>query len=1478
MSSLNPRSAEIEEQERLSAIPDGLSQVSERGFREIIDALPAAIYTTDAKGRLTHFNPACVELSGRTPEIGSDHWCVTWKLYHPDGTPMPHDECPMAIALKEGRIVRGAEAIAERPDGTRIWFQPYPMPLRDAEGRVIGGLNMLVDITERKQAEARIQSDADALSRLNELSSRLWTLRSLREGLDEMLTATIDLLGADFGNIQILDTQRNVLLIEAQRGFQDEFLNFFREVSAEDGSCCGRALRSGERILVEDVETDPDFAPMLHVVRAAGYRAVQSTPLMGRDGRPLGMISTHFRAVHRPSKQDLRLLDLYARQASDFIERCRTDAQREAELTDTKLLADVSAEIVREDDVQVIYEKIMDAAVGIMRSDFASIQMLYPERYAPGSGGELRLLASRGFTPQAAKFLEWVCAESKCTRAIALATGKRCIDADIANSQFLADTADQEAYLQAGIGACQSTPLISRTGKLVGVISTYWNKPHQPPERNLRLLDLLARQAADLIDRKKAEESLRESEGRSRQLANLLPVAVYTCDASGLITYYNPKAAELWGRAPKPGDSDERFCGSEQMVLDNGQVLPHDQCPMAVALHDGSSFRQASVNVRRPDGSMISVRVNIDPIKDAGGRIVGAINVFSDVTDLRRAEQALRESEHRFRSIFETVGVSLWQEDFSEVKGALDRLKEQGVSDFRTYFAEHPEFVRQAIGMVKLDDVNAASLRLFGASEKEQLLESLDRIFQPETEAVFVEKMLAIVEGRRRFESEAALRTLSGRRIDVFMTMTLPEAGERFDRVLVSLMDITERKQAELLLKSEKRALEMAAEGASLREVLEFLIGMVEAQSDGCLVASLALLNENQTHFSDSIAPKLPASYHQAVKGMAVASDTGSCCRAVLTGRPVIVPDVAADPQWSRFAAFLVPLGYRAAWSTLVKGSDGRVLGTFAIYYTQHPQEPKPSDQQFVEGITQTAALVIERARAEGLLREREELFHMLADNMAQLAWTCDQLGNITWYNQRWLDYTGLSFEEMKGWDWSKVQHPDHLERVVARVKRSVAAGEPWEDLFPLRRRDGQYRWFLSSAVPIRNEQGEIVRWFGTNTDVTEHRAAEEALRENDRRKDEFLAMLAHELRNPLAPIRNAAQLLKLTGSPDANQQWAFEVIERQTQHLTRLVDDLLDVSRITQGNITLQREPLVLSMIINRAVEASRPLVDARRHQLTVTLPPEPVRVEGDLTRLVQVISNLVNNAAKYTEESGCIRIEAAVEGGEAVVRVRDNGIGMPADLLPHVFDLFTQADRSFNRTQGGLGIGLTLVRRLVEMHGGRVEAQSEGPGRGSEFILRLPLAQVEASASVARRTELSTPNTGHRTPLRVLVVDDNVDSAEMMGFLLKLDGHETRLAYDGAAALTAARAFQPQVILCDIGLPGMDGYEVARQLRAQPAFKHARLIALSGYGQYKDRRRAKEAGFDYHLTKPVEPDSLTALLDSVSPDVLAINNGQEE
>jgi signal transduction histidine kinase/integral membrane sensor domain MASE1/CheY-like chemotaxis protein len=372
-------------------------------------------------------------------------------------------------------------------------------------------------------------------------------------------------------------------------------------------------------------------------------------------------------------------------------------------------------------------------------------------------------------------------------------------------------------------------------------------------------------------------------------------------------------------------------------------------------------------------------------------------------------------------------------------------------------------------------------------------------------------------------------------------------------------------------------------------------------------------------------------------------------------------------------------------------------------------------------------------------------------------------------------------------------------------------------------------------------------------------------LAEADRRKDEFLAVLAHELRNPLAPIRNALHILKMPAADAATVEHAKDMMGRQVQNLMRLVDDLLDVSRIMRGKIELRTERIDLAAAIERAVETAAPVIKEARHELTVSLPREPVFVHADPVRLAQAIANLLHNAAKYTEPGGRITLTGERDGEDAVVRVRDSGIGISAEMLPQIFGLFVQADRALNRAQGGMGIGLTLVRTLVELHGGGVQAHSEGPGKGSEFVIRLPALRGATCEPTGDRTasSVSAPNPPRH---RVLVVDDNVDAAESLAWVLRLSGQDVRVSHDGTAALDAARADRPDVIFLDIGMPGMDGYEVARQMRSDPTLCEAVLIALTGWGQEEDRRRSREAGFDHHMVKPVEPDAVQDLLRTAS------------
>jgi signal transduction histidine kinase/AmiR/NasT family two-component response regulator len=373
---------------------------------------------------------------------------------------------------------------------------------------------------------------------------------------------------------------------------------------------------------------------------------------------------------------------------------------------------------------------------------------------------------------------------------------------------------------------------------------------------------------------------------------------------------------------------------------------------------------------------------------------------------------------------------------------------------------------------------------------------------------------------------------------------------------------------------------------------------------------------------------------------------------------------------------------------------------------------------------------------------------------------------------------------------------------------------------------------------------------------ITDLQQAESALREADRRKDEFLATLAHELRNPLAPIRNAIQILHLKGSTREDWQSAADVIDRQSRQMTHLVDDLLDISRITRGKLALRMQPVKLREAIEGAIETSRPLIGARGHQLKVDLAEEDLILNGDLTRLSQILSNLLNNAAKFTEPGGTISLAAKRDSGEVLISVKDNGAGIPADVMPRVFQMFAQFDGHIDRSQGGLGIGLQLVKSLVEMHGGTIEASSAGAGQGSEFVVRLPLLLNSTVNVVDPRVAIETAANGR---LRVLIVDDNRDNVESLRLLLALMGHNVRVALEGLEGINVANEFRPDVVLLDIGMPNLDGHEVCRRIRARDWGRDMVLVAQTGWGQEEDRRRTQAAGFDYHLVKPIDHASLT-------------------
>jgi len=687
-------------------------------------------------------------------------------------------------------------------------------------------------------------------------------------------------------------------------------------------------------------------------------------------------------------------------------------------------------------------------------------------------------------------------------------------------------------------------------------------------------------------------------------------------------------------------------------------------------------------------------------------------------------------------------------------------------------------------------------------------------------------------------------------------------AGAAVGAVLV-FRDVTERKRAEEALRESEGRHRFLADLAAATQPLT---------DPGAVMGTTARL------LAEYLGVARCA--YAEVEAEAVFVITGDYCRGVpsIVGRwpvaafgpaleplmranePYVVTDVDADPragpdltayrQTDIRAVICVPL-YKA----------GKFAAAMAVHATA-PRHWTAAEVELVRTVVARCWESLERARTARGLRETADRLALALSAASLGVWSWDAATDLVMLSDRAAEVFGIPTDHAPTWAWLRgLLHADDRERARREVERAVAARDAYHVDYRVLRHGGGEVWVSARGRAQYDPDGRALGMFGVVQDITDRKRAEAATADADRRKDEFLATLAHELRNPLAPVRTGLQILGQTADAAAAAR-VRGMMDRQLAHTVRLIDDLMDVSRITTGKVTLRRERVALQAAVEVALEASRPQIEAARHALAVDLAPDPAWVDADITRITQVVTNLLTNAAKYTPEGGRITLAAGRDGDRAVVRVTDTGLGIPADMLAEVFEMFTQVNRTLDRSQGGLGIGLALVKRLVEMHGGTIAAASPGPGRGSTFTVRLPLAADDpAAAPPAATAERSPPGR-----LRVLVVDDNVDAADSLAMLLDLSGHETRAAYSGLAALDVVRGFVPDVAFLDLGLPGMDGHELARRFRQDPTLGAVTLVALTGWGSPDDRQKTRAAGFDHHVTKPAETAEVERLLGSIA------------
>jgi PAS domain S-box-containing protein len=793
------------------------------------------------------------------------------------------------------------------------------------------------------------------------------------------------------------------------------------------------------------------------------------------------------------------------------------------------------------------------------------------------------------------------------------------------------------------------------------------------------------------------------------------------------------------------------------------------------------------------------------------GMVGGALCVLTEVTQQVHAERALRRQADQLKQLFENAPGFMAVLDGPEHRFELAN---------KTY--------RQLIG--GRDPLGKPLRAVLPELESQGFLELLDSVYasaQP-----YIGRRLPVLLQR------VADAPLEERWVDFVYQPMFDQEG-RVRGIFVQGADVTDH------VESEKRCREAAEMAARQRDRLNTLLdtvpaGILIAEASGKLVSGNAAMDAiwganypMADNWQEYAAYKGWWADGSARHGQPVAAHEWPMTRA-LRGEEGIRDVIDIEPFDRPGLRRTVVIS-----AAPIRDAAGKVDGALLAHFD-----------------------ISEQMRADAALRESEIKFRAIANAIPHLVWSSLPDGTHDFFNDRWYEYTGLSTRPEESERWPQIVHPDDRGRASQLWRQALASGDPYEIEYRLHYHPtDEYRWCLTRAVPVNGPDGRLLRWLGTVTDVHEQRLTADELRRASEKKDEFLAMLAHELRNPLAPIKAAAHLLKLSGADNPRMGQAAGIIERQVRHMTELVDDLLDVSRVTRGLVELAMQPIDMKSVVSSAVEQAKPLIEARAHALHVHVGAEQAAVCGDHTRLVQVLVNLLANAAKYTPQGGSIDVRVHVEQGTVRVSVADNGSGIEPALLPCVFDIFTQGVRTPDRSQGGLGLGLALVKSLVALHGGQVKARSEGPGRGATFEVALPL--LAALPRTAGDAGLPDPQRGAAPGKRILVVDDNADAATTLGELLSALGHEVLVRFDGKSVLADAAAFAPDVLVLDIGLPDMDGYELARRLRSEPATAQARYLALTGYGQAHDRTLARAAGFDHHFVKPVDIAVLQAVLD---------------
>ncbi|MEG4503933.1 PAS domain S-box protein [Microcoleus sp. F6_B4] len=951
----------------------------------------------------------------------------------------------------------------------------------------------------------------------------------------------------------------------------------------------------------------------------------------------------------------------------------------------------------------------------------------------------------------------------------------------------------------------------------------------------------------DKTERRQIEEALRQSENLYRTLADGVPQLMWINTADGRLEFCNQHWKTYTGIRP------ELPLAVPVLHLFHPDDLPAVVATRTPAIEAGEAY-EFECRVRRFDATYRWHLARLVPVKDRGGQVVQWAGIGIDIDDRKRAEESLAESDRRFRFLAESLPHLIWNVDSA---GEIRFTNQQ------------------------------KWLEYLGMSYEEAAQNNWESLVPPSDLAqAFARWQESLITGEV-YQVELRLRRAADQMERWHLSRAVPirDAGGEIVEWIGTNTDIHDRKSAQLneqfLSDLELRLRQRSNPAEMMWEAMHSLGEYLNA--DRCmwheidLEADRAIVRQDW-HQSDlaSTVGTYPISDFKTpeLKALSVA------------GQTLVISDTANYPHTAPLFDNYGAICIRALVDVPCL-QEGRWVALLLVT-SKVVRHWRPDEVWLMQEVVARLWTVILHARAMQDLHESEARFRALADNIAQLAWMTDATGSIFWYNQRWFDYTGTTLEEMQGWGWQQVHHPEHLDRVVEKFRRCIETGELWEDTFPLRGKDGSYRWFLSRAVPIRDDGGKVLRWCGTNTDITDRKLAaaererllalEKAAREEaeqaNRVKDEFLAVLSHELRTPLNPIVGWTKLLRANVLTPDKQRYALETIERNAKLQTQLIEDLLDVSGILQGKVSLNIAPVDLAGVIGAAIETVRLAAQVKSIQISTQFAPNLGPVLGDAGRLQQVVWNLLSNAVKFTPAGGNIQVVLDRADTNAQITVTDTGKGIEPDFLPYVFDYFRQADSTMTRKFGGLGLGLAIVRHLVELHGGTVKSDSPGEGQGATLTVWIPLMPVQPHRSPAPTAP--PEQSFNLSGIRVLAVDDDADARDLVVFLLENSGASVTAVANAADALAVLTQSVPDVLLSDIGMPDTNGYLFLQQVRALPPDRGGLVpaIALTAYAGEIDYQQALAAGFWRHIAKPLDPDKLVQaileVLDRSGPNIV--------